>query len=53
MAYGMGQQSALIVVGVFAEQQALLTLLFASGLEGVRGQLRAVEVDTVSAPPLV
>ncbi|VVP49031.1 hypothetical protein PS876_05247 [Pseudomonas fluorescens] len=30
MAYGVGEQSALIVVGIFAEQQALLTLLFAA-----------------------
>ena len=45
MAYGVGEQSALMVVGIFAEQQTLLTLLFAARLVDVLRQRRAVEVD--------
>ena len=45
----MGLQSALFVVLVLAEQQALLALLFATGAELVRGQARAVEVDAAQA----
>ncbi|MNE45626.1 hypothetical protein D3C80_1399180 [compost metagenome] len=38
LADGVGLQTALIVVGVFAEQQALLALLLATVAEAVRGQ---------------
>ena len=41
----VGLQSALIVVGIFAEQLPLLALLFAAEGELVSGESRAVEVD--------
>ncbi len=42
-------KSALFVLLVLAEQQALLALLFAAGTELVAGQARAVEVDAAQA----
>lgn len=45
MAYSVGEQAALIVVGIFAEQQTLLTLLLAAGLVDVARERCAVEVD--------
>lgn len=45
MAHAVGLQATLLVVLVLAEQQALLALLFSTGVELVSGQARAVEVD--------
>ncbi|ROL96170.1 hypothetical protein BK636_00360 [Pseudomonas chlororaphis] len=50
LADAMGLQAALFVVLVLAEQQALLALLFAAGVELVAGQARAVEVDIAKVP---
>ena len=45
LADGVGLQTALIVVGIVAEQLALLALLFATEGKLVGGEPRAVEVD--------
>ncbi|MNL06925.1 hypothetical protein D3C87_1275770 [compost metagenome] len=42
----------MIVVGVFAEQQTLLALQFATGLIDMTGQRRAVEVNPVQRAAL-
>ena len=45
LADSVGFQTALVVVLILAEQQALLAVLFATGEEGMRRQSGAVEVD--------
>ncbi|MCY1411323.1 hypothetical protein D9M71_267070 [compost metagenome] len=45
LADDMGLQTALLVVGVIAEQKALLALLFAPADKAMAGQGCAVEVD--------
>ncbi|MNM96077.1 hypothetical protein D3C81_1085430 [compost metagenome] len=42
---GMGLQTALLVVGIVALQQALLTAFFTTELEMMAGEPRAIEVD--------
>ena len=46
-------QAVLVVVVVVAEQLALLALLLAAGLEQVRGECAAIEVNGGEVPALV
>ncbi|VVP56406.1 hypothetical protein PS854_05700 [Pseudomonas fluorescens] len=49
---GVGLQTALVVVGKVAVQQALLALLFSPADKGVRCQPRTIEVDRRQRPTL-
>ncbi|MNL69206.1 hypothetical protein D3C87_1940340 [compost metagenome] len=49
---GMGLQTALLVVGIVALQQALLTAFFTTELEMMAGEPRAIEVDGRQRPAL-
>ena len=52
LADAMDLQAALLVVGVIAEQQALLALPFAPADKTVAGQARAIEIDGSEGAPL-
>ncbi|MNV65695.1 hypothetical protein D3C71_1584070 [compost metagenome] len=49
---GMGLQTALLVVGIVAVQQTLLTAFFTTELEMMAGQSRAIQVDGRQRPTL-